>query len=213
MTTSTNLDGGTLPPREPDPREIVAALGRHWGILLSFGIIMAGLGVAVMVWPDKTIVVLAILLGVALLVSGVFSLVAGFTQPDQQTSTRVLSVISGILSILLGLLAFQGITQATVILAIIVGIGWVMRGIIDLVAGIGASGVPGRGLAITTGILSLIAGVAVLVWPSITLTVLAWVGGLWLVIVGLVQIAAAFSLRSAARHSSDDGILEGTVVA
>jgi uncharacterized membrane protein HdeD (DUF308 family) len=209
MTTSHDSQWTSAQTTEPDARVLVAALGRHWGILLGFGIVMAGLGIAVMAWPDKTIVVLAVLLGISLLVSGVFSIVAGFTQPDQQTSTRVLTVISGVLSIVLGFIAFQGVTQATVILAIVVGVGWLVRGMVDLVTGLGAKGVPGRGLVITTGALSLAAGVAVLVWPSVTLTALAWIGGLWLLLVGLVQVLAAFTLRSAAKRAA----IEGTVVA
>lgn len=203
MTISENNTYVATEAVEAEATTVVAALGKHWGLVLTFGILMGGLGVAVMAWPDKTIVVLAVLLGISLLVSGVFSLVAGFTQPDQQTSTRVLSVISGALSILLGFLAFQSITQATVILALIVGIGWLMRGIFDLVAGISAKGVPGRGLVITSGVLGLLAGIAVLLWPSITLTALAWIGGLWLLVMGIVQIVAAFSLRSAAKKLAE----------
>lgn len=203
MTISDNNTYVETEAVEAEATTIVAALGKHWGLVLTFGILMGGLGVAVMAWPDKTIVVLAVLLGISLLVSGVFSLVAGFTQPDQQTSTRVLSVISGALSILLGFLAFQSITQATVILALIVGIGWLMRGIFDLVAGISAKGIPGRGLAITSGVLGLLAGMAVLLWPGITLTALAWIGGLWLLVMGIVQIVAAFSLRSAAKKLAE----------
>jgi uncharacterized membrane protein HdeD (DUF308 family) len=203
MTSPDQNSYAAVEVTEADPNTIIAALGRHWGVLLAFGILMSGLGVAVMAWPDKTIVVLAILLGVSLLVSGLFSIVAGFTQPDQQTSTRVLTIISGALSILLGFLAFQSITQAVVILALIVGIGWLMRGIFELVTGLGAKGVPGRGLVITTGILSILAGGAVLLWPGITLTVLAWIGGLWLLVVGIVQIVASFRLKSAAATLTD----------
>jgi uncharacterized membrane protein HdeD (DUF308 family) len=203
MTISDNNDYVATEAVEAQATTIVAALGKHWGIVLTFGLLMGGLGVAVMAWPDKTIAVLAILLGISLLVGGLFSLVAGFTQPDQQTSARVLSVISGALSILLGFLAFQSITHATVILALIVGIGWLMRGIFDLVMGISAKGVPGRGLVITSGVLTLLAGLAVLLWPSITLTALAWIGGLWLVLVGIVQVVGAFSLRSAAKELAD----------
>ena len=65
--------------------------------------------------------------------------------------------------------------------------------------GISAKGVPGRGLVITTGVLGILAGGAVLLWPGITLTALAWVSGLWLLLLGLVQMFAAFRLRKVSR--------------
>ena len=107
-------------------------------------------------------------MGISLLISGVFGLVASFTQPDQSTGSRVLMAISGAVSIALGLVAFQGISQAIAILVLVVGIGWIMRGIIELVAGLQATGVPGRGLTITAGIIGIAAGAAVLLWPDIT---------------------------------------------
>lgn len=211
MSTTNDLTP-TPGVTEAEARQIVGALGKHWGVVLSFGIVISGLGIAVMAWPDKTIGVLAILLGFSLLVSGIFSLVGSFTQPDQQAGSRVLMAISGALSIVLGFIAFQGISQATAILALLVGVGWLIRGIFELVAGIGAAkGTPGRGLAITVGALSVAAGAAVLLWPSITLTALVWISGLWLLVLGLLQIVAAFGLRKAAREL--DGDHQPTVVA
>lgn len=215
MSTTNELTptpGGT----DAEARQIVGGLGKHWGVVLSFGIVIAGMGIAVMVWPDKTVSILAVLLGISLLVSGIFSLVASFTQPDQQTGSRVLMAISGALSLVLGFIAFQGITQATAILALLVGVGWLVRGILELVAGVGAAkGTPGRGLVITIGALSTAAGAAVLLWPSITLTALAWISGLWLLILGLLQIVAAFGLRKAAREVAAQGeqpiVVAGTI--
>ncbi len=180
---------------QEDSRVLIRALGQHWGVLLSFGIVLGGLGVAIMVWPDITVGVAAVLLGISLLVSGVFSVVASFTQPDQTTATRVLTAMSGALSIGLGFVAFRGIVQAATILALIVGIGWLVRGMFDLTAGLSARGVPGRGWVITSGVMAIVAGIAVLVWPGITLIALAWVTGLSLLVIGLTQVASAFALR------------------
>ncbi len=191
MTTSSTTTTGV----EITADDVVAT-SKHWGILLTFGILTAGLGAAIIAWPDKTVAVVAVLLGFSLLISGIFSLVASFTQPDRTTGSRVLMAISGVLSVALGFLAFQGVTQAVTILVIIVGLGWLMRGILELVAGISAKGVPGRGLVIAGGVISIAAGGAILLWPSATLTVIAWIVGFTLVAIGIVQMIAAFQLRS-----------------
>ncbi len=193
---------------EDQAQEVIRQASRHWGVLLSLGILLGGLGVAVMVWPQQTIVVVAALMGIALLVSGVFSIVGGFTAPDQSTASRVLMTISGVLSIALGLVAFRSVAHAAVILALLVGLGWLMRGIVDLVNGISsAKGTPGRGFVIAGGVVGLLFGLAVLVWPAITLTALIWVSGFWLVVLGLLQVFASFKLRGLARSTdaSHDG--------
>jgi uncharacterized membrane protein HdeD (DUF308 family) len=187
---------------EAPTAEDIVATSKHWGVLLSFGILTAGLGAAIIAWPDKSVAIAGVLLGISLLISGVFGLVASFTQPDRSTGSRVLMAISGAISVALGLLAFQGVTQAITILVLIVGIGWIMRGIIELVAGLQAAGVPGRGMTITAGIIAIAAGVAILLWPSITLTVLCWIVGLTLLAIGGVEIAAAFAVRSAGKRAA-----------
>jgi uncharacterized membrane protein HdeD (DUF308 family) len=198
----------------PSP-EAVVATSKHWGVLLSFGLIAAGFGLAFIIWPDKTVAVAAVFMGLSLLISGVFGLVASFTQPDQSTGSRVLMAISGAVSVALGLVAFQGISQAIAILVLVVGIGWIMRGIMELIAGLqAAKGVPGRGATITAGIIAIGAGAAILLWPNITLTVLVWIVGLTLILIGAIQILAAFALRAAGKRAAAElpPVVAGEVV-
>lgn len=182
---------------ESVPVDQIVATSKHWGVLLTFGILTGGLGAAILAWPEKSLAIAGVLLGLSLIISGVFSVVASFTQPDRTAVARVLIAISGVISIALGLIAFQGVTQAITILVIVIGVGWLIRGLMELIAGIQApADVPGRALVITTGIIGLAAGVAILVWPSITLTVLVWIVGLTLILIGIMQIVSAFALRS-----------------
>lgn len=187
-----------LDPNGSDISEVLARMGKHWGLFLFFGVISVGLGIAMMVWPQITVGIVAIFLGAWLLVSGVFSLVSSFATAEADTAARVMMGIVGVLSILLGILCFRSIFQAVEILALFVGIGWLMRGIFDLVAGIQAKGQQGRGLTIFLGVLGIVAGSVVLIWPGITLTVLAWVSGVWLVLMGIVWIFGSFQLKKAA---------------
>lgn len=174
-------------------------LGRSWGLVLGFGLVTVTLGVVIMVWPQATVVVLALLMGIYLLVSGIFQLVASFTSDGASTGLRVFGAIAGSLSILLGLLAFRGLFQAVTILALLIGFGWLLRGIAEVVEALADKDMPGRGWAVTLGVVSAVAGVVVLVWPEPSLTVLVWVTGLWLVVLGLFEVLAAFALRKVAQ--------------
>ena len=83
-------------------------------------------------------------------------------------------------------------------MALLIGFGWIFSGVTDLVVGLSAKGMPGRGLAITGGILGIIAGTVVVLWPGKTLLVLALIGGLALVVLGIVQVILAIRLRKVA---------------
>lgn len=85
----------------------------------------------------------------------------------------------GILSAVLGLAAFAQPLLATVALTVIVGVSFVMAGIVSVVAGIAGRGHEGRSYAVLFGLVSLAAGMLTLLFPaggalSITLVVAAW---------------------------------------
>jgi uncharacterized membrane protein HdeD (DUF308 family) len=164
-------------------------IGRNWWVLLFLGIISLGVGVIALVWPGATIVVVAILLAIWLLISGIFQVVRACA----------LLIITGIISIILGLFMFRGAFQAVEILAIFIGIAFLFRGFGALF--VGAEEKESRGWNIFGGIVMLIGGVVILVWPGISLVTLAWITGIWLIIIGIFEIVSAFSLKSAAKKA------------
>lgn len=177
-------------------------LGRSFGVVLAFGLATIVLGILLMVFTEQSVKFLAVIVGIYLILSGIFMLVASFTREMDSTGMRVISAVGGLLSILLGIVALRGITNAVAILALLIGIGWIIRGIADVVEGLVNPGMPARGWVIFIGVLSLLAGVVVLLWPAITLGALVWVAGLWLVVLGVIEVAGSFQLRSMAKQLS-----------
>ena len=163
-----------------------------WKTVLAWGLLTLIVGAAVLVWPDKSVEVASVLFGVFLVVSGGTEIVLAFT-PDVNAGTRVLLFISGALSLVLGVLAFRYLEQgyATWLMAIWIGVGFVFAGVAEVALAIEESGIPDRGWLIFTGILSMIAGVVVLLWPFASISVLAIVVGIWLVILGIAEIVWA----------------------
>lgn len=175
----------------------LAAIGRHWGLLLFFGVLSVLIGVVMMIWPGKTVLVVAVFFGAWLLVSGIFQVIEAFSH-GLDGGARALYAISGVCGIILGLLCFRGALQAAEILALLVGLAWIIRGIITFVAGIAAKGEKGRGWVIFGGVVLFLGGVVVLVWPSIVLPALAWIIGIWLVVFGIIEVIGAFQARKLA---------------
>ncbi|MDV9192410.1 HdeD family acid-resistance protein [Streptomyces sp. SR27] len=187
------------PQRQDIPLGPLGALaGAAWQALLVAGLAAIVLGVLVLVWPGTSLMVAGVLFGLYLLFSGVMQLVAAFGT-HVSTALRVMAFISGALSILLGLLCFRGAMQSILLLALWIGIGWLFRGITQTVAAVSDAGMPARGWQIFLGIVNALAGVVLIVSPLESAAVLMLLGGIWLVVLGVIEIITAFRVRSRAK--------------
>jgi uncharacterized membrane protein HdeD (DUF308 family) len=186
---STNAD--TL-----DEREALAEAGRSWWLLLAVGVLTTLLGIACLIWTDKTVTVLAVLFGFYLLVSGVFQLAQSFGH----TTNRALIAISGILSIILAVYMFKAIShdREATLLALFIGLAWLFRGITELIVGLQAKGVEGRGWLITGGLLMIIGAIVVFVYPDLAVGTLVVVSGIMLIVLGVSEIVGAFQIKKLA---------------
>jgi len=172
-------------------------VGKSWWIVLVLGIISVGLGVMFLVWPGATVAVIAAIFGIYLLVSGVVQLVQGFNK-ELSSGERALAVIVGIISIALGVLCFRdGIANGVYILSLFVGFSFLFRGIYQMIVGIQNKGAEGRGLLITIGVLGIIVGIVFLVAPFESIGILAMLAGIWLIILGLIEIFYSFKIKKA----------------
>ena len=186
-------------PQSDDPRDALGRLGESWGWVLTFAILTLILGIIVVAWPHATVKLVAFLFGLQLFVGGVFALVRMFTRSGE--GSRALFAVLGILGILVGIFVLRHLFETVVILVVLLGVYWVLHGIIELIVALDHKGMPGRGVNIVMGLLGFVAGVVVLSWPAPTLLVLVWVLGLWLIVYGLIGIAGAFMVRRATASS------------
>jgi uncharacterized membrane protein HdeD (DUF308 family) len=182
--------------RSVDAADILAGVGRHWGWVLTFGIVTVLAGLFTLVWPGRTIVVVAVLFGIQLVVAGIFRFVAAFASDDESGGTRVLLALLGVLSFIVGLYALRHILITVAALALLLGIFWIVNGAVETFTALSHRGMQGRGWTIFMGLLSVVAGVVVLVYPAISLATLAIVLGFWLLVYGIMEIVLAFRLRS-----------------
>ncbi|MER7752068.1 HdeD family acid-resistance protein [Kitasatospora sp. NPDC097643] len=187
----------------PDGSPVQGPLGQlakaAWQVLLVAGLASLALGIVVFAWPEQTLLVVGVLFGLYLLVIGIVQLVAAFGT-HATTALRVLAFISGTICVLLGLLCFRSAARSLLLLALWIGIGWLFRGITQLAAAISDPAMPARGLQIFAGVANTVAGVLLMVWPVGSITALTVLAGCWLVILGLIEIATAFKVRSQAKR-------------
>jgi uncharacterized membrane protein HdeD (DUF308 family) len=181
-----------------EPADMVGRLGRHWGWLFAYGLLTLIAGIAVLAWPSETLLVLAVLFGIQLIISGIFRLVGAFATDDLTGGTRVLLALLGVLSIIVGLWAVRHVLLTLLALIVFLGIFWVINGVIEIFTALSHREMPQRGWTVAMGVLSILAGIIVLAYPGLSLYGLAIILGIWLLIFGVMEMAAAFRLRSAA---------------
>jgi len=177
---------------------------RLWKWTLAAGVLTVVLGAIVLAWPGPSILVAATLFGVYLLVSGMAELFLAFTLRSS-TGTRVMLAIGGALSLVLAVLSFRhfGDEYAVLLLSLWIGIGFVFQGVAATVAGVGEPLLLGRGWYIFAGIVSVIAGVVMLVWPFDSIVALTLAAGIWFVIIGVVEVVRSFQIRSQANAAHE----------
>lgn len=169
---------------------------RIWSSAVVSGLLAAVLGVVILVWPGPSIEAASVVFGVYLVVSGVALGAMAFSLPTS-VAYRLLSFVSGVASVILGILAFRhlGDGYATLLLAIWIGVGFVLRGVSALAVTIADKQLPGRGWTIFFGIVSVLAGLVVLAFPFDSIVTLALVAGIWLVMLGVIEVVAGLSMR------------------
>jgi uncharacterized membrane protein HdeD (DUF308 family) len=109
---------------------------------------------------------------------------------------RALVGLSGGVALIVGLLVLRDPLQTVVVLGLILGVWWVVAGVIDILGAFLSPGSSRRGWDIVTGVVSVLAGGFLLVYTDISLHVLVVFAGIWLILAGVLATVAAFRLRS-----------------
>jgi uncharacterized membrane protein HdeD (DUF308 family) len=156
------------------------------------------LGVIVLAWPDATLFVGAVLFGVWLLVHGVINIVNAVTAHAGDAAARALTAVIGVLFIIAGVVFLRHLLVSLLAIATVIGVTWLIGGIMGLVNAFSGHHAPGaRFVVAVLGGITAIGGVVVLVWPGPSLATLVALTGIWLIVVGLMQLFLVLRTRPA----------------
>jgi uncharacterized membrane protein HdeD (DUF308 family) len=192
-----DTEAPAAPPVDDVLQGGLRVLADHWGLVLAYGVITACLGIAMLVWPGATLVVAATLFAAFLIANGVFQVIAAFSSTAVSGGIRAMLGLLGALSFLVGLLCLRRPLQTMVVIALVVGAWWLVSGVVETVAAIAGGTAPHRGWRIAMGLVSIVAGVLVLMYPGISLATFLLVAGIWLILYGAIAVVSAFRVRSA----------------
>lgn len=166
-----------------------------WWIPVVMGLIALGVGVFFVVRNDSTLKTVTVILGIFLLIQAVVEiLVAIFGKGEGRGVLALIGVVTAIAGLLLVKKPFETLT----VLILILGIVFVVAAIARLVDAVSSR--EGRGGNLLICLIDLAAGVIILAWPDLTLTAIAVIIGIVLIVRGLLMIVFGFQLRSAEKQ-------------
>lgn len=163
-----------------------------WQAGLFVGLVTLALGIVVTLHPSTSINVIAVLLGVLLVVAGVFHLIRAL---DRGAPGRGWSAIVGLAFVVLGVVLIRHLHLTRALIALLIGVIWIVQGVAELLTASDPDR-PGRGWSVAFGLISLAAGIVVIVVPTGSLNALALLLGIWFIVIGVLQVAGAFYVRS-----------------
>src|SRR5215472_434271 len=169
-------------------------LTASWPAALLLGALTFILGLIVSLHPSNSVNVIAVLLGVLMILSGIFHLIRVF---DPQEAHRVWLGIAGLLFIVIGVILIRHLHLTRAIIGLVIGITWIVQGLAALIGGISGGVREGRAWWIFFGVVSLAAGIVVTATPASSVNVLATLLGIWFIIMGICEIIGSFILRHA----------------
>lgn len=184
---------------------MLARLGGAWGWIVAYGVASVLAGIIAVLWPGATVVVIAIVFAAQLLVAAVYQFVFAFALPKESGWLRALVAALAIASFAVALFLFGHVGLTLFILGTLLGAYWIAQGAIQLFIAIEHPELQGRVWVLVSGVLSVIAGGVVVLFPTTSLVFLTVVLGVWLVIFGATLIMRGWVLRSLAPQARSMG--------
>jgi uncharacterized membrane protein HdeD (DUF308 family) len=187
--------------------QTVDVVGAVSPVIVTLAVITGIFGVILLVWPDATVRVVAILFGLWLILSGIGMLVQALASRGHGF-LRVMLGIGGLLSLIIGGICVVNGDASVKILVLFVVIGWIANGLAYLIVGIRNKYSPSRSFYLFFGILQLVLAVLVIAWPNATVTVLVRVIGIGLLIAAAFGLWAARQIRKGAAGQANVVVIE-----
>ncbi len=171
-----------------------ADLARNWWWLALRGVAGILFGIGAFVWPGITLAALVGVFVAYTLLDGIFTLVVGLRMRQQQNSWWM--ILEGLTGIGLGVLTFVWPSVTTLVVLSCIA-GWsILTGVLQIASALRLRKViANEWLLILSGIVSLVFGVLLIVFPSAGAVSIVWWIGSYALIFGVLTLVVSFRLR------------------
>jgi uncharacterized membrane protein HdeD (DUF308 family) len=174
---------------------MIARLSSHWWLFLIRGILALALGILMPLFPGAAILTLAILFGAYAFVDGIVAIVAAVRMNHTDYKWTWL-LLEGVLGVIVGAITFFFPGFVALWLVFLFGAWAILTGILAIVTAVRLRvAIANEILMILFGVISIVAGIAIFVFPLYGVFALVWTISIYALLAGIFLIGLAFRLR------------------
>lgn len=175
-------------------------LSRDWWHFAVRGVLAILFGVLALVWPKSAITALVLLFGAFVLVDGIVAVVSGI-QLRQYFKSWWALLLEGLTGIAIGIMTFIWPNTAALVLLYFIAAWAILTGIFEIVAALEFRNlIPGEWATFIAGLLSVVLGILLFVYPSAGAVGLIWAIALYAIAFGIMELIFAFRLNGLGRE-------------
>jgi len=170
-----------------------------WWIVLLRGIFMVIFGLIALVSPGIALLTLVWVFGFYAILDGITAVVIGIRARGEPH--WVWTIIQGVVSVLAGLIALVWPGVTALALLFVVAFWAIMLGISEIAGAFASrkSGSNAWGWTLAAGVLNVVFGIVLLIWPASGILTLVWLVGIFMLAGGIALIVLAFRVRASAK--------------
>lgn len=180
----------------------MTSISEHWWILLLRGIIAVLFGLAIFAMPQLTLVLLILLFGAFALADGIL-LIVNSLMNKKTNGNWWLRLLQGVVAILAGIAVFVWPGISALILLYVIAFNAIFGGTFQAISAfLFRKAIHGEILLIAGGIISIIFGVLLVLYPLSGALALVKVIGIFETFYGILLMVMAFDLLSTGRPAT-----------
>jgi uncharacterized membrane protein HdeD (DUF308 family) len=169
----------------------VPLIARNWWLFVVTGLICIAAAIAIVVWPDITLLAFGVIIGIYLLFAAVMEIVEAIVG---EPGGRAVSAILGVITLIAGIVCIRRPGESLLAIVVVIGIYLVAAGVIRVVR---AFDVPeGRGWALLIAVVDVAIGCLLLAWPDLGLATVAIIFAATMLVRGIFAVVVGFKLRA-----------------
>ena len=171
-----------------------------WGAALTMGLVTLVIGALLVAQVTTYPAVIAILLGIVMVVTGIYYAVRAVV--GREGNERAWRGVCGVVFVLVGLTLLRHPFLGITLIGLVIGFAWIIQGVLLLMESFSRARRHARtGWTMFFGVISLIAGIAIIAAPVTSVALLTLYVGAWFIFMGLMGIMGSFIMRHAIRHA------------